>query len=30
MRVVERLLDVEAVGGLYQPLRKDDLRPRGA
>ena len=24
------LLDVEAVGGLYQPLRKDDLRPRGA
>jgi ATP-dependent helicase/DNAse subunit B len=30
MRVAERLLDVEAVGGLYQPLRKDDLRPRGA
>jgi ATP-dependent helicase/DNAse subunit B len=30
MRVAERLLAVEAVGGLYQPLRKDDLRPRGA
>jgi hypothetical protein len=24
------VLGVEAVGGLYQPLRRDDLRPRGA
>jgi ATP-dependent helicase/nuclease subunit B len=30
MRVAEQLLDVTAVGGLYQPLRKADLRPRGA
>jgi ATP-dependent helicase/DNAse subunit B len=30
MRVAEQLLDVEAVGGLYQPLRSADLRPRGA
>ncbi len=30
MLAVEQLLDVEAVGGLYQPLRKADLRPRGA
>jgi ATP-dependent helicase/DNAse subunit B len=29
MLVAERLLDVEAVGGLYQPLRAD-LRARGA
>jgi RecB family exonuclease len=30
MRVAEQLLEVTAVGGLYQPLRKADLRPRGA
>jgi len=29
MRVVEELLQVRAVGGLYQPLRGRDLRPRG-
>ncbi|MGA2469832.1 MAG: PD-(D/E)XK nuclease family protein [Solirubrobacteraceae bacterium] len=29
MRAAEQLLAVEAVGGLYQPLRRD-LRPRGA
>jgi len=30
MLAVERLLGVEAVAGLYQPLRERDLRPRGA
>jgi ATP-dependent helicase/DNAse subunit B len=30
MRAAERLLGVEAVGGLYQPLRDADLQPRGA
>jgi hypothetical protein len=30
MRAAEALLDVEAVGGLYQPLRGGDPRPRGA
>ena len=30
MLAAEQLLGVEAVGGLYQPLRRDDLRPRGA
>ena len=30
MLAVEQLLGVEAVAGLYQPLRGDDLRPRGA
>ena len=30
MRAAERLLGVEAVGGLYQPLRDADLNPRGA
>ena len=30
MLAVERLLGVEAVAGLYQPLRAPDLRPRGA
>jgi ATP-dependent helicase/DNAse subunit B len=30
MRAVEQLFDVEAVGGLYQPLRQAELRPRGA
>jgi len=30
MLAVEQLLGVEAVGGLYQPLRRADLRPRGA
>jgi RecB family exonuclease len=30
MRVAEQLLGVEAVGGLYQPLRSSDLQPRGA
>ena len=30
MLAVEQLLGVEAVGGLYQPLRSQDLRPRGA
>jgi RecB family exonuclease len=29
MLAIERLLGVEAVGGLYQPLRSADLRPRG-
>jgi ATP-dependent helicase/DNAse subunit B len=30
MLAAEELLGVEAVGGLYQPLRDHDLRPRGA
>ncbi|MGD0198097.1 MAG: PD-(D/E)XK nuclease family protein [Solirubrobacteraceae bacterium] len=30
MLAVERLLGVEAAGGLYQPLRTADLQPRGA
>ena len=30
MLAVEQLLDVEVVGGLYQPLRSQELRPRGA
>jgi ATP-dependent helicase/DNAse subunit B len=30
MLAVEQLFGVEAVGGLYQPLRGADLRPRGA
>ena len=30
MLAAEHLLGVEAVGGLYQPLRREDLRPRGA
>ncbi len=30
MLAVEQLLGVEVVGGLYQPLRSQDLRPRGA
>ena len=30
MLAVEQLLGIEAVGGLYQPLRTADLRPRGA
>ncbi len=30
MAAVEQLLDLRAVGGLYQPLRGGDLRPRGA
>lgn len=30
MLAAERLLGVQAVGGLYQPLSGDDLRPRGA
>jgi len=30
MKAAEALLGVEAVGGLYQPLRRADLRPRGA
>jgi ATP-dependent helicase/DNAse subunit B len=30
MLAVEQLLGTEAVGGLYQPLRSPDLRPRGA
>ncbi|HXR13446.1 MAG TPA: PD-(D/E)XK nuclease family protein [Solirubrobacteraceae bacterium] len=30
MLAVEQLLEVEVVGGLYQPLRSPDLRPRGA
>ena len=30
MLAVEQLLGVAAVGGLYQPLRKPDIRPRGA
>jgi ATP-dependent helicase/DNAse subunit B len=30
MLVAERLLDVEAVAGLYTPLSGDDRRPRGA
>ena len=30
MLAVEQLLGVEAVAGLYQPLRSADLRPRGA
>jgi ATP-dependent helicase/DNAse subunit B len=30
MLVVEQLLDVEAVAGLYTPLSGDDRRPRGA
>jgi ATP-dependent helicase/DNAse subunit B len=30
MLVAERLLDVEAVAGLYTPLAGDDRRPRGA
>jgi ATP-dependent helicase/DNAse subunit B len=30
MLAAERLLGVETVGGLYQPLRSPDLRPRGA
>ena len=30
MLAAEQLLGVEAVGGLYQPLRTADLRPRGA
>jgi ATP-dependent helicase/DNAse subunit B len=30
MLAAEQLLGVEAVGGLYQPLRTSDLRPRGA
>ncbi len=30
MRITEKLLHVRAVGGLYQPLRDADLRPRGA
>ncbi len=29
MRAVESLLGLQAVGGLYQPLRGADLRPRG-
>ncbi len=29
MHVVEELLGVEAVGGFYQPLSGEDLRPRG-
>jgi ATP-dependent helicase/DNAse subunit B len=29
MRAAEELLDVEAVGGFYQPLSGEDLRPRG-
>ena len=30
MLVVERLLGLEPIAGLYQPLRGPDLRPRGA
>jgi ATP-dependent helicase/DNAse subunit B len=30
MRAMESLLDVEAVAGLYQPLRGKSLQPRGA
>ena len=30
MLAVEQLLGVEALGGLYQPTRTADLRPRGA
>ena len=30
MLAVEQLLETEAVGGLYQPLRTPELRPRGA
>jgi ATP-dependent helicase/DNAse subunit B len=30
MLAVEQLLDREALGGLYQPTRTPDLRPRGA
>jgi RecB family exonuclease len=30
MLVAEQLLGVRALGGLYQPLRVADLRPRGA
>jgi len=30
MLALEQLLDVEAVGGLYQPLSSKDTRPRGA
>ena len=30
MLALEQLLDVEAVGGLYQPLGAKDTRPRGA
>jgi ATP-dependent helicase/DNAse subunit B len=30
MRAAERLLGVDSVGGLYQPLRDADLQPRGA
>jgi PD-(D/E)XK nuclease superfamily len=29
MLVVRELLDLEPIAGLYQPLRGDDLRPRG-
>jgi ATP-dependent helicase/DNAse subunit B len=29
MRAAEQLLGVEAVGGLYQPLRASELQPRG-
>jgi hypothetical protein len=29
MRVAEELLGVTAVGGFYQPLSGEDLRPRG-
>ena len=29
MRAVEQLLGVRVVGGFYQPLTGDDLRPRG-
>jgi RecB family exonuclease len=30
MLAVEQLLGVKVLGGLYQPLRTHDLRPRGA
>ena len=30
MLALEQLLDVEVVGGLYQPLNARDTRPRGA
>jgi hypothetical protein len=30
MLAVEQLLGLEALGGLYQPTRTADLRPRGA
>jgi hypothetical protein len=29
MLALEQLLDVDAVGGLYQPLNSKDMRPRG-